>query len=125
MARLGVAQPQLFVADVTASAAWFARVLGFETVYLYGTPPYYGLVRRDSALLNLRHVDTSPWRDGRRDAEELLSAWIEVADIVALHDAMLAAGADIAVPPQPKPWGHTEFIVRDPDGNLICFSGNA
>ena len=122
MPTLGPAHPHLFVRSVPEAADWFARALGFSVVYLYGTPPYFGEIARDAAVLNLRHVDTSPFLPGRRDDEELLSAWIEVQDLTALHAQCQAAGADITVPPTPRPWGHTHFIVRDPSGNLICLS---
>lgn len=122
MPSLSAAHPHLFVADVPASVAWFARTLGFRTVFLYGDPPYFAEIARDAAVLNLRHVDTSPFLPGRRDREELLSAWIEVTGLAELHATCLAAGGDIAVPPTRRPWGHTHFIARDPDGNLICFS---
>lgn len=119
---LGPAIPHLFVRDVPAAAAWFAAALGFTTEYLYGSPPYFGEIRRDAAILQLRHTDTPPFRPGVQDAEELLSAWIEVTDLAALVARAQAAGADIAVPPTRRPWGHTHCILRDPSGNLICLS---
>jgi catechol 2,3-dioxygenase-like lactoylglutathione lyase family enzyme len=122
MAKLGPAHPHLFVRNVPEAAEWFARALGFSVVFLYGEPPYFGEIARDAAVLNLRHVDISPFLPGRQDGEELLSAWIEVQGLADLHAQCVSAGADITVPPTRRPWGHTHFIVRDPSGNLICLS---
>src|SRR3954469_13037082 len=43
------AEPQLFVADIDASCAFFTTKLGFATVFPYGEPPFYGQVKRDAA----------------------------------------------------------------------------
>ncbi|MGC7356408.1 VOC family protein [Mycobacteroides abscessus subsp. massiliense] len=40
-----------------------------------------------------------------------------------LHDEYRAAGVDFHQPLQTEEWGSVTFIVRDPDGNLILFSG--
>ena len=50
------AEPQVFVADVAASARYYVDKLGFRIVFLYGEPPYYGQVERGGARLNLRCV---------------------------------------------------------------------
>jgi catechol 2,3-dioxygenase-like lactoylglutathione lyase family enzyme len=117
-ALLRAAYPQLFVTDI-ARAVEFYRKLGFVTVYLYGEPPFYGLISRDGAGLNLRHVD-SPVIDRSRE-ESLLSAGIPVDDVAALHAEFTAHGVELAQPLKVQPWGTTDFVVRDPDGNLLCF----
>ena len=48
-------QAQLFVADIRAACAYYGT-LGFETVFVYGEPPFYGQVKRGVARLNLRMV---------------------------------------------------------------------
>lgn len=125
---IATAEPQLFVVDVTASAAYFVEKLGFRIVFLYGTPPYYAQVARDNASINLRCVK-SPVIDARlRDSETLLSASLTVAstgEIDALHDELQAAGALIAERLTDQPWGARTFIIRDLDGNLVLFAGPA
>ncbi len=118
--RLACAYPQLHVTDVERARRFYVDSLGFRLIYLYGTPPYYGLVERDGAGFNFRHVD-SPTVDGAlRDRESLISANIPVYGIEALFDELTARGVPMAQALADQPWGR-DFIIRDPDGNLICF----
>lgn len=122
------AEPQLFVADVTASARYFVDKLGFRIVFLYGEPPYYGQVERGGAHLNLRCVDKPVINPELRTREELLSASLTVdsrAGIDALHAELQSAGVTFAQDLQDKPWGARDFIVADLDGNLLLFAGPA
>lgn len=114
------AQPQLFVSDVEASCKFFVAKLGFNVGFKYGQPPFYALVQRDSACLNLRFVHEPVLN---REAEpDLLSASIPAADVRALYLEYESAGAPIHQPLMTQPWGVEDFIVRDPDGNLIHFA---
>jgi uncharacterized glyoxalase superfamily protein PhnB len=125
---LSGAEPCLFVRDFNASIEFFAEKLGFEVVFTYGDPPFYGQVRRDKALLNLRHVDASPFCDEVRERDELLSASLNVGnavDIRALFEEFQQAGVDFFRPLKQQAWGARTFLVRDPDGNLLLFAGTA
>lgn len=125
---LGAAEPQLFVADFEAACAYFTDTLGFEVVFTYGEPPFYGQVRRGAAALNLRLVSRPVWVDDVRDRDELLAASIAVAsaaEIRALFAEFQAAGVEFFRPLKQEPWGARTFIVRDPDGNLLLFAGTA
>ena len=115
------AHPQVFVSDVDRSADWYRDVLGFTVDYRYGEPPSYAGVSRDGVVVNLRHVDASPWDAAVRDEEQLLSASIVVSDAGALFLECRDAGADLHDALREQPWGALEFIVRDPDGNLVLF----
>jgi catechol 2,3-dioxygenase-like lactoylglutathione lyase family enzyme len=117
------AEPNLFVADLKASCAFFVDTLGFAVVFTYGEPPFYGQVKRGAAALNLRHVDRSPIDDAMRRREDLLSASITVENVKALFLEYQAAGAAFHQTLRKEPWGARTFIVRDPDGNLLLFAG--
>jgi catechol 2,3-dioxygenase-like lactoylglutathione lyase family enzyme len=114
------AVPQLFVSDVKASCRFFVGILGFAIQFHYGEPAYYALVARDAARLNLRFVH-EPVPD-RKTEVDLLAASIPVANIEALYREYSAAGAPMHQALKEQPWGRRDFIVRDPDGNLIHFS---
>jgi uncharacterized glyoxalase superfamily protein PhnB len=125
---LNAAAPNLFVADFEAACAFYVDKLGFEIVFTYGEPPFYGQVRRAEALLNLRLIRRPVFVDDIREREELLSASMTVgsaAEIRALFAEFQAAGADFFRPLKQEPWGARTFIVRDPDGNLLLFAGTA
>jgi uncharacterized glyoxalase superfamily protein PhnB len=115
----------VFVADFERALAFYRDDLGFDVDYTYGEPAFWGEVHRDGARLNLRHLDESPWREGVRDAEQLLSAYVLVTDAKALFLEHQARGVDFFERLQEKPWGSNEYTVRDPDGNLVLFGSPA
>ena len=116
------AQPQVFVTDVARAVAFYRDVLGFTVAYLYGEPPFYGLVTRDGAGLNLRHVDASPWDAALRAKEDLLSATFVVRNAKALFLEYKERRATFHQAYREQPWGAHDFIVADPDGNLVHFA---
>jgi len=125
---LSAVEAELFVADIKASCAYFAEKLGFSVVFTYGEPPFYGQVRRDNARLNLRMVCEPVFVGDIREREELLAASMTVdsaAEIKQLFLSYQAAGVDFFRPLKQEPWGARNFIVRDPDGNLLLFAGPA
>jgi len=117
------AEPQLFVADIAASTEFYTGKLGFAAAFTYGKPPFYGQVFRDGARLNLRCLPTPVIDPQLRDSEHLLSASITLDDAKPLFLEFQAAGVEFHQALKTEPWGARTFIVRDPDGNLILFSG--
>jgi catechol 2,3-dioxygenase-like lactoylglutathione lyase family enzyme len=127
-AVIAAAEPQLFVADINASCDFFTRKLGFVMAFSYGEPPFYAQVKRDGALINLRCVEHPVIDAALRDREQLLSAALTVAtaqEIKALFLEFQAAGVTFFQTLKREPWGARNFIVRDPDGNLLLFAGPA
>jgi catechol 2,3-dioxygenase-like lactoylglutathione lyase family enzyme len=120
------AEPQLFVADIAASREFFTGKLGFATAFAYGEPPFYAQVKRDGARINLRCVAQPVMEADVRDREQLLSASLTVAtpeEIKALFLDFEAAGVPFFQTLKRQPWGARDFIVKDPDGNLLLFAG--
>ena len=118
------AEPQLFVTDIKRSCEFFREKLGFSLVFSYGKPPYYAQVGRDAARLNLRCVE----RPAVRDREELLSVSMTVAtaeEIKLLFLEFQSAGVAFHQTLKKQPWGAKNFVVKDPDGNLLLFAGPA
>jgi catechol 2,3-dioxygenase-like lactoylglutathione lyase family enzyme len=122
------AEAQLFDADIKASCAFFTAKLGFEVVFTYGEPPFYGQVKRDNARLNLRMVCEPVFVGDIREREQLLAASLTVTSAAELRQLFVqyqAAGVDFLQTLKQEPWGARDFIVRDPDGNLLLFAGPA
>jgi catechol 2,3-dioxygenase-like lactoylglutathione lyase family enzyme len=117
------AEPQLFVADIAASCDFYTGKLGFSVAFTYGDPPFYGQVFRDGARLNLRCVPKPPIDPELRDGEDLLSASITLDAAKPLFLEYQAAGVAFHQTLRTEPWGARTFVVRDPDGNLLLFSG--
>jgi catechol 2,3-dioxygenase-like lactoylglutathione lyase family enzyme len=119
------AEPQLFVADINASCDFFTQKLGFDVAFTYGEPAFYAQVTRDGARINLRHVD-APLHDQKIiERESLLAASMTVGtadDLKQLFLEFEAAGATFHQRLTKESWG-CNFIVKDPDGNLLLFGG--
>ncbi len=121
-------EAQLFVADIKTSCDFYTNKLGFAVKFVYGDPPYYAQIVRDTARLNLRLVFEPVFVADVRKREGLLSATITVAsakEIKALFLRYQSAGVSFHQTLKKEPWGARTFIVSDPDGNLILFAGPA
>ena len=105
---------------MATSCRFFVEKLGFTVCFQYGKPVFYALVQRDTACLNLRYVH-APVLNREVDAD-LLSASIPVGNVKALYSEYLSVGAPMAQRLKKRPWGAEDFIVRDPDGNLVHFA---
>ena len=122
---LGPALPHVFVRDIEAALAYYRDRLGFRVTVTYGTPPFYAEVARDRARLAFRSVWEPVFAGDVRERESLLSASFAVdtrAAIEALFAEITAAGVALHQPLTDQPWGARDFVVRDPDGNLIHFA---
>jgi uncharacterized glyoxalase superfamily protein PhnB len=120
------AEPELFVANIKASLDFFTQKLGFAIAFTYGEPPFCAQVKRDGALLNLRCVDSPVINPELRDREELLSAAMTVAradEIKQLFLEFQSANVTFFQTLKKQPWGARNFIIKDPDGNLLLFAG--
>jgi uncharacterized glyoxalase superfamily protein PhnB len=122
------AEPQLFVTDIERSCEFFCAKLGFALMFSYGKPPYYAQVGRDAVRLNLRCVERAVIESTVRDREELLSVSMTVAtadEIKPLFLEFQSAGVAFQQTLKKQPWGAKNFVVKDPDGNLLLFAGPA
>ena len=127
-AAIAGAEPVLFVTDIKRACDFFTMKLGFSLAFTWGEPPFYAQVRRDTAHLNLRHVDRPVIDPHVRDREQLPAAALNVAtadDIKALFREFQATGVAFFQLLKTEPWGAQTFIVGDPDGNLLVFAGPA
>jgi len=105
---------------------FFTTKLGFSVDFSYGDPPFYGAVKRDNARFALRLVCEPVFVGDIRQREHLLSASIEVntaAEIKQLFLDFQISGVKFHHALKKEPWGARNFIVEDPDGNLILFAG--
>lgn len=121
-------EAQLYVTDFKASCDFFTSKLGFGIAFVYGDPPFYGMVTRDRARLCLRYVCEPVFVGDVRQREHLLSASITVetaAEIKQLFLDFQSAGVSFHQTIKKEPWGARTFIILDPDRNLILFAGPA
>ncbi|MDQ2841443.1 MAG: VOC family protein [Acidobacteriota bacterium] len=115
--------PVVFVSNVQVSAEFYRDKLGFAIDFLHGHPPFYGSVIRDAACIHLRFVHEPAFASGLREREGLLSAFLAVDNVKGLFAEYKVADVGFVQLLKKEPWGGSAFIVRDPDGNWICFAG--
>lgn len=49
-----------------------------------------------------------------------VALWLQVRDVDAAHEELLAAGVEILRAPETEPWGLREMWVADPDGVRVA-----
>jgi len=99
------------------------NTLGFSIDFLHGKPPFYGSVSRGGACVHLKFVHEPVFAVGARDREGLITAFIEVENVKALYAEYIKAGATFDQKLKTQAWGGRDFVVRDLDGNGLCFVG--
>jgi predicted enzyme related to lactoylglutathione lyase len=98
--------------DPARSRAFYGDVLGLAVYREFGPPEHPGVVFfLGNGLLEL---------SGRSDtAPQGVALWLQVRDLAAEHDRLVAAGARVLGPPKREPWGLDEMWIEDPDGVRI------
>jgi len=121
--RLTKAIPVVFVSDVRKAAGFYRDQLGFAIDFLHGEPPFYASVSRDEACIHLRFVHQPVVIASFRAEEQLLSAFVAAGNVKALFAEYESRAVPFVHRLKKEPWGQSAFIVRDPDGNWLCFAG--
>lgn len=121
-AKLLGAMPQVFVRNVAESCNFYTGKLGFGIDFTYGSPPFYAIVKRDGAVLNLRHVDAPVFDEHARERNDILAANITVKNVKLLYLEYQANNVVFCQPLCRQPWGAQDFIVEDIDQNRLLFA---
>ncbi|WUR84756.1 VOC family protein [Streptomyces phaeochromogenes] len=99
--------------DPERSRAFYGEKLGLPVYREFGTGPERGTVY----FLGGGFLEVA----GR--SEELPSPavklWLQVADVAAAYEELVAAGVEVRRPPVKEPWGLVEMWLADPDGTEI------
>lgn len=115
--------PVVLVSDVQAAAEFYRDKLGFAIDFLHGQPAFYASVSRDEASIHLRFVHQPVFVASLRDEEEVIAAFVSVANVKGLFAEYESRNVAFVHRLRKEPWGQSAFIVRDLDGNSICFAG--
>jgi uncharacterized glyoxalase superfamily protein PhnB len=122
--QLKAAVPTFLVADVGATAQWYAETLGFR---IAGTVParepyVYASLQRDGVefmllgLAGYQKPDLTTLRP-----EGIWDAYVRMRGVQDFYSS-LRGQAFIRMPLKPQPYGDWEFEVRDPNGYILVFS---
>ena len=114
---------EVFVADLEATVAFYAGVLGFALAKddRAGTPPYVALVR------DLVHVGVLESREPvpaeRRLPPTGVELVLEVDDLAQEVARIAAAGWPLHEGLTRRPWGLVDVRLLDPDGHYLRVTG--
>ena len=106
------------VADVAAAIEWYRRAFGFEArvVNPPNDPgPVYAVLYRDTVSIHLLRQDEAP--HGLTSPVEA-QFWID-GGLDELFQQAERMGVQVIEAPGDRPWGHRDFVVADPDRNLV------
>jgi catechol 2,3-dioxygenase-like lactoylglutathione lyase family enzyme len=118
----------LSVADLDRAKAWYEEVLGLESEFDFEFPGLRGSMMSSPDGYRLELLEREGSMDGLKGAQPddaLLTRGyghfaLEVSDLDALHDRLVAGGAGAVWDPRPSPEpGVRMAFVHDPEGNLI------
>ena len=103
-------RPNVEVADMDRAVSFSERSLGLR---VRSRAAEFGLAllgTEGGAEIALQQVSEPAAR----------SCYVNVAGVDELHRRCTAAGVAIDAPLTTQPWGMRDFVVRDPDGNMIA-----
>ena len=103
--------------DVAASVEWYGRTFGLEPVLV--NPPsgvaVYAIVGGDGVALHLLRSDRAP--HGLHSPVQA-RFWIDQG-LDELFNQLARAAITVMQAPADQPWGHRDFMVADPDRNIV------
>ncbi|MEU8567218.1 VOC family protein [Streptomyces pathocidini] len=95
--------------DPERSRAFYGEALGLAVYREFGTGPERGTVYfLGGGFLEVSGRSERPPAPG-------LQLWLQVADVAAAHEELVAHGVEILRPPVQEPWGLIEMWIADPD----------
>jgi uncharacterized glyoxalase superfamily protein PhnB len=111
MKTLGIA-PVLQVSSLNDSLSYYKQVLGFTEDFRFGK---YAGVTYGEVFIHLcgHHFHQRPVGGG--------AACIFCDEVATYFQEIRRKGAIVKVEPERRPYGMTDFIVLDPDGNHLTF----
>ncbi len=124
MVQITSVSPVLLVADVFETAEYYRDVLGFQFDQIFGEPPSFVIVRRDSARLMFRqpHQGAPPPANGSVVPEFPFDVFLTIDDVEALAEELRNKHAEVLRGPTYRPiWNGKELEVRDCNGRVLCF----
>ncbi|MEV4682244.1 VOC family protein [Streptomyces kurssanovii] len=100
--------------DPDRTRAFYGGTLGLAVSREFGTGPERGTVYfLGGGFLEVSGRSENPPAPG-------LQLWLQVEDVQAAFEELLAAGVDVLRAPVQEPWGLIEMWIADPDGVRIA-----
>ena len=121
-AKITSSAPVLLVKDVVKSAAYWRDKLGFAEQNLFGEPPHFAMVTRDTFTVMLAQVQPEQtFVSNYHIVEKMWDVYFWVDDVDSIYAEFQASGAIIDYTLYVAPHGVKEFGVQDLDDHDIAF----
>jgi N-acetylglutamate synthase-like GNAT family acetyltransferase len=111
------AEPVLAVSDIIQTVNYYHEVLGFPEKWTWGEPPDHGGVTWNGAAFMQFSLDPE-----RAKLAHGQSVWIRVRHLELLFEMHKNNKVEITFPLANRPWGFTDYTIRDINGYYITFS---
>ncbi len=119
--------PVLGMRNVRAAVETFTKPLGFRVVGTFEPRGedgmIYAILERGGCELHLQ-IRRGELRTQQSDALHN-DVYVPVADADALHEELVARGAQILRRPENQPYGQRDFAAAVPEGHCIIFGAPA
>jgi len=113
--------PCLMVEDVVRAHAYYADRLGFRSPRMWGEPPTFCITEREGLEVMLAQGDPGKALHPNAEHEGRIDVYFWVSDADSLCAEFRGKGAEVVCEPEDREYGMREFLVRDPDGHMLCF----
>ena len=118
--------PFFIVKDVPAAMAFYRDRFGFEIMFQGPEPDdiFFGIVRRDAAMILLKAVGIEPVPNYTRDIKQGIARWdayVDVPDPDALAAEFTSRGVEFFRRIADDEDGLRGFEVKDADGYMLFF----
>jgi predicted GNAT family N-acyltransferase len=114
---LSHAEPVLAVADVLKTVKFYHEVLAFPEHWTYGEPVNHGGVSWNGTAFLQFSLNPDWAAHPHRE-----SVWIRAKNLQALYELHSRSNVDVVIPMVNRPWGFSEYTIRDLNGYYITFA---
>ena len=115
------ATPVFPVSDVEAAVVWYRDALGFEAYFINrddSAETSYACLLRDQVSVHLVLKDEA----ARGTGGPITTQFVIDSDIDEYFKDVTVEGARVLREPADQHWGSRDFIIADPDGNVLVIS---
>ena len=114
---------RVFVTDWTRALRFYLDTLGMTAVHRSDEWGWAQMATGEGQLA-IERVDAAD-EEGQALVGRFVGLSLQVPDVFATYDALVARGVEFLGPPEKQPWGGVLAHLRDPDGNILTLIGSA
>lgn len=111
------AEPVLQVSDIVQTVDYYHEVLAFPEKWTWGEPPNHGGVNWNGAAFI--QFSLNPELAKIQHGE---SVWLRTKHVEMLYEIHQKNNAEIAIPLTNRPWGFTDYTIKDINGYYVTFA---